>query len=432
MLPGCRQFRIRPRRRHLLGLLAIVLGPPLAWAALVGVCPTEWARRRVEARLEAATGLPARVGALRLGALGGVRLESVALGRPNADDGDPALRVASARVDLSLARLAWGDLEASELRVEGADLRVIRDAEGRLNLADLLAPRPDRPTAVAAGGDSSDDGPDLAVRLSRSRVVVIDQVSGTRLVLEKAEALGVWSPTAGRAELSELRGQLNGGTLELAAAIEPGCGPARPLAFEGQLRLRGVRLGSGLAAPLGYLLPIAAGGRSNSLEGRLDLDLALRGRGESADELVASLAGCGEAIVDPIRLDGSALLAELAGVLPMPGSSRIGAARSRFVVGGGGVSTESLRLAVGRVPIELAGRTGFDGTLDYRLRGEALTAQLPDEARRLLEGLPIGADDLVGLHLVGTLDQPRLEGGPAGGEEGLRELGRRLRDRLLR
>src|SRR5215213_11268567 len=135
--------RVRVRRKWLVPL-ALLLLPPLFWGLLLAITPTEWARSRIVARLSAATGRPIHLGALNIGPLGGVRLADLAIGAPGADS-DPWLKVASARINVSVLQLLAGQVEPSEIDVRGLVLRVLRRADGSLELADLLHPEPAGP-----------------------------------------------------------------------------------------------------------------------------------------------------------------------------------------------------------------------------------------------------------------------------------------------
>ena len=59
----------RPRLRGRWPWLGLLLVPALAWAVVLALVPTEWARARLVDRLAAATGRSVRIGALRLGCL---------------------------------------------------------------------------------------------------------------------------------------------------------------------------------------------------------------------------------------------------------------------------------------------------------------------------------------------------------------------------
>jgi AsmA protein len=146
--------------------------------------------------------------------------------------------------------------------------------------------------------------------------------------------------------------------------------------------------------------------------------------------------------IAPIQLDGSPLVADLAELLELPPRDRIGSVRSEFTVGKGRIATDRLSINVGPVPILLAGWTDFDGHIDYQVNQNAVVRKLPQKARSLLADLQLDLDQLVALRVQGTLENltVRVEGTPgdqdpsrqADDRKRLRELGRRLRDRILK
>jgi AsmA protein len=426
-------LRFRPRFCLPLGLLVL---PPLFWTLVIAVLPTGWARARVVARMEEATGRPVALKKLRVGWLGGLHLGGVSVDAPGAGS-DPWLSIGDAAIDVSLAQLLFGQVDPTDLRIDGLTLRVLRRGDGSFELADSTpatapasAPRP----ASDAGGGSS--GPSaLRFQVVNGRITVVDQATGTKVNLTGVEGRGTWEGR--RVTLQEVRGTLNGGTFALAAQLDR-TGPGA--AYEGQFQADRVALGPGMGV-LGYLVPVLAGNPSG-LEGRLDLNVYVRGVGTGRDGLRRALVGRGMVALDPVRLDGSPLVAELAEAVGTPARGRVGSVRSQFTIRGGRVSSDDLTLDLGSLPLVLSGWTDFDGRLDYRLRAERLSERLPDAARDLLSGLNLDPRAVTALEVRGTLDRlavtvdgrplRQVVGGPGAREQKLRELSRRLRDRVLR
>lgn len=418
----------RPRIIRLV-LAALVL-PPMLWGAALMVVPTDWAKSRIVSALQGAVGQPVKLGSVSLGAWGGVSLGDLQIGRPDATDG-PWLSVAALTVDLNLTQLAAGALTPSDVQVRGLDLRVLRRADGTLEVGDLLAggdaPEKRTQTADAPAPESA------ATRflLENAHVVVIDEPTGTRLEFDGVTARGSRRP--GRVELEEMSGGLNGGHFALAAQYDT---TAAEPSFEGHLLAKAVRLDGRMRA-LAYLAPIL-GDRSASVDGQLDLDLFLRGGGPDGEDLAKSLIGQGRLTLDPVSLDGSPLLAELAMLKALPSHAKVGSVDTKFAIKDGRVTSPELLIRVADVPLKLAGWTDFDGRLDYRLETEALTRRLPGEAREMLRDLPIKLDDLAAIRVTGTLDRLEVSmdgrGLPARAEQRdrLRQFGRELRGRLLR
>lgn len=431
----------RPRvRLRWLVPLAFLLLPPLFWTLVLAITPTEWARTRIVARLRAATGRSIQLGSLKIGALGGVNLADLEIGAPGSDR-DPWLRVASARINVSVLQLLAGQLDPSEIEIRGLKLRVLRRKDGSLELSDLLR---SGPTNDPHGGADCDcPGPSaLEVWLRDAEVTVIDEPSRTRLELTQVEGRATWQ---GRlTSIPVLHGTLNGGPFTLAASLDRT--GADPL-FEGRFRAEGINLNDGTNA-LVYLIPVLSGTVDDgSVNGRLDANLYLRGQGATRDALRRSLVGQGAVTLDPVALDGSRFLAEVDHLVDLPDGVDVGTVKSDFTIKSGHVTTDNLTLNVAGVPIVLAGWTDFDGNIDYRVRTDRLTQHLPDKAREFLADLALEPKELAALRILGTLSVMRVsvEGAaaksllgrdevsvPLDDRHELRNLGRRFRERILR
>jgi uncharacterized protein involved in outer membrane biogenesis len=429
--------RPRVRLRRLVPL-AFVLLPPLFWTLVLTITPTEWARTRIVAQLSKASGRPIRLAHLRIGVLGGVELANLEIGAPGGG-ADPWLKAASARINVSVLQLLAGQVQPSEIRVNGLTLRVLRRSDGTLELADLLRAGP----AEADDANSGSCEPaGLELWLSDGRVTIIDEPSETRLELAGVE--GHATLQGRQASLHALRGTLNGGPFELAASIDRT--HAEP-SFEGKFHAHRVAVNEG-SNLLPYLVPVLSGtSEADSADARLALSVYVRGQGKSREALRRSLVGQGSIGLDPVVLEGSRLLTEVDHLIDLPSQVLAGSVKSDFVIKNGRVSTENLTLNIGDLPIVLAGWTDFDGVLDYRVRPEALTSRLPGKAREFLSDLSIDLNDISALHVTGTLDamQVSFDEGAAelAGRRGdpgrrgddrvkLRNIGRRLKDRLLR
>src|SRR4051794_19064926 len=97
--------RPRPRRRFRRRLLVLCLAAlPALWALILVLIPTDWARARLVERLRAATGQPVRLGALRLGFFGGLKLRDLEIGE-SAARSSPWLHATELRLNLSLLQV---------------------------------------------------------------------------------------------------------------------------------------------------------------------------------------------------------------------------------------------------------------------------------------------------------------------------------------
>lgn len=435
-----------PLSRRCVGLL---LAPFALWTLVILLVPTEWARSRFAERLSAATNQTVELEGLTVGFLGGVRLQKLSFADPAAGS-EPWLRVHRLKLNLSLAHVLFGQCEPSKVVAEGVLLTLHRRADGSFQLGNLLASRPSSPSMPA--GQSASSAADtmsssagstccaMDFRVHNGQLKLIDEPSDTALTVESIEARGTWD--SGRATIQEFRSILNGGDLRLVGQLDRS---SRPPRYEGQVRAVGVELTDDMGV-LCYVAPVLASSAGRT-GGKLDLALYLRGQGLSRAELNRSLVGRGAVSIDPIEFEGADAVTELFKLLELPSKNRVGSLRSQFVVGDGKVSSDDLTLTLSQVPIVLSGSTDFQGRIDYQVRQEGLTRHLSSEARDLLADLPVDLDNLLALGIQGTLAHPTitLDGLPLGqkGAQGgpprladerarMRELGRRLRQRLLR
>jgi AsmA protein len=421
--------------------LSILLLPPLSWALLLTVAPTDWARQRVVAKLSLASGRSVRVATLRLGVFGGIYLTGLEIGAPGASD-DPWLKVAEAHINVSPLQMFCGKVEPTETDVRGVVLRIRRRADGSLELADLI--RGSDASTPAADSESCPLSR-FALRIRDARVDVIDTPTRTRLAFTDVEGRATW--VGRRATIQEMRGALSGGTFEVTAQLDRSSSSP---SFEGHIRATDIALNEGMGV-LGYLVPFLSD-RSDHPDGTLGINLYLRGEGTTRDELRRSIVGHGAVSLDPIELEGSRLLDELAPFLELPPQWRVGSAKSDFEIKQGRISSDDLTINITRVPIVLSGWTDFDGRVNYRVRGDGLADRLPGKARELLADLSIEAPQLNSLKVEGAIDSPTItvDGiplnpatcrgeaanapapSPGDDRERLKDLGRRLRDRLIR
>jgi AsmA-like C-terminal region len=413
--------------------LGVLLLPPLAWTLALAIFPTGWARSRVVARLEAVSGRPVTLGSLRIGVLGGITLRDVTVAAP-ANPSDPWLKASQARLDVSLAQLLFGRIDPSELTLDGLTLRVHRRADGTYELADsnAIAPTDADDSTVS----DATEPPSLRFGLTNARISLIDEPTATRMEITEMAGRGVWEDK--RATIDSVQGTLNGGRLELAAQLDRS--GAKP-SYEARLRVEKVELDSGLKL-LAYIAPFGVED-SSGLQGNLDLNVYVRGTGLGRDDLRRTLIGQGTQTLEPVRLDRSPLVAELATALNLSETGQVGSVKSTFAIKGGRITTDDLTVDFARFPWILSGWTDFDGRLDYRLKAEQLvTARLPGGVRELqpeLGGDPNGEGVVA---ITGSLDRASLSidgkslravvGTSEGRENKLRDLTRRMRERVLR
>lgn len=388
---------------------ALILGPPLLWCGILALLPMDWARDKVVAALETRTGQRVRLGAVRLRALGGVRLDDLALAAKGSES-DPWLKVGTLVVDVSARDLIAGTISPTKAHLAGVKLRIRRDSRGRLEFQDLLATDPTAapppiPTTVAPIQDSRE----MTYRLADATVAIVDEVTDTRLDLTDLMGHGTYDGVV--ATLDALTGRLNGGAIEMAAKYDRTGGRTE---LAGQVRAQSVALGVGMKS-LAYALPLLAPATDGtSAQGTLTLDLDAKAQGETSEALARSLAGSGSVMLDGLGLDNSRILAEVAPFLPPGSRGKLGSLKGTFEIAKRRVTTEDTVLEVADVPVNLAGWSDFDGRLAYRVKSEdlnkkvhSLAEKLPGEARQLFDELPVERlDGLANLEVSGTLDRP--------------------------
>lgn len=421
-------------RRWLRRGVWLVASLPVVWGLVLALMPTEWVRARLVSRLSLSTSQEASLGEVRVGPLGGLHLRALTISEPGHEH-QPWLEVDHVVVMPRLGRLLAGQLEVQTVQASGVTLRAERRLGGKYPFASLFeedaTKSPDQGADQERWEHQYDPSDVVAFELRDLKATVVDEPTGTRLSFTEVAGRGMWRPD--HATLQNMQGELNGGQFELEAEMERAAmGPT----FEVQLKARGVAIGGGMNL-LSYVVPILSKSRGD-LQGKMDLNLYLRGEGDSLAALRESVVGQGAIVLDPIELRDSTLVTELSQVLKMPDRVRIGTVRSDFGVVKGRIISNEMVVDAGGVPFVLSGCTDFQGNIDYRVRSQAVN----DALAPYLSSLPIGINDVVELRIKGTRDQMSATvegiplrdemGRPLSDKERIREIGRVLRDRLLR
>ena len=199
--------------------LGVVLLPPAFWLAALTLIPTDCARRSVVARLEAMSGRRVTLEKVRVGLCGGVDLENLTIGALSSSSADdPWLKVADAAIDVSFFQLLFGTVEPTDVTLHGLELRLLRETDGQLELADLLRIKPDAPTSDSSGRGSHARATNVRIRVVGARVEVADKSTDNRLIVANLE--GVAGCRGQVVHISDLRGTCNGGSVRLAAQLD--------------------------------------------------------------------------------------------------------------------------------------------------------------------------------------------------------------------
>jgi AsmA-like C-terminal region len=418
------------RRWHWFALLLV---PFLAWGLVLAVVPTGWARGRLVDRLAKATGRSVKIGSLRLGVLGDLRIIDLAIAEPSTPS-DPWLEVGEAKIDVHLGQVLTGQCEPREVEAEGVTLRIWRKKDGTPEVGGLLTDASALPRgksrAIPVEAPAC-----IAFKVSGANIRVIDDSSGNRADFSDVKAKG----TSGRrfVAIEEMSGKVNGGTFAMAAKLDRD--PLGPR-FEAEFKAVGVEIDRGMPV-LGFFVPVVAGA-TDGLGGKLDLLLALKGQGATRPEIRRSLRGHGSVSLDPIDLEGSKFLAQLNVLGDWPRESRIASVTTDFQVGRGRITTEDLTIRASRFPFVLGGWTDFDGRFEYVAKVDRIAAKLPKEAKGWMSDLKVNFDQLAGLRMRGSIDQIEVtvHGHPLTGDPDrpdgerarFRDTARRIRDRFFR
>jgi uncharacterized protein involved in outer membrane biogenesis len=417
--------------------LAVLLSPLLLWVLIVMVAPTSWARAHVVSALERSSGRAVHLDDLGVCLGGGIELTNLKIGAPQSI-GDPWLQAKKIQIDVSLIQLLFGKFEPTYLEIEEATLRVLRRKDGSLELADLVRPSAER--SSTSSKDEKSCGPhNLTAKVRGTRILLLDEPTQTRLQFEEVEGDGVWKGEG--VLLSTLNGKLNDGPFQFTAHLARQGGEP---SFEGQIRAKDVALDQGMSV-LRYVVPVLAGA-TGRMQGRLGMDVYLRGRGKSRETLGRSLVGHGNVSLDPVELDGSPLMAEIGRVANLPAQGKVGSIRSDFVVKDGRVNSDRLTITAGRVPLVAGGWTNFDGQIDYLIKLEGVSDRMSEKARKFINGLDLDFESLTSVRLSGSVDRVNIKLNAAGGDvrstldqiipredqDRLKVLGRKLREKVLR
>ncbi len=401
----------RPGKKAL-GLIATaVLALPGLWLLILVFLPMDWARTLLIASIKDSTQQDVRIAKVRLRPFGGIAVSGLEIAAP-ATSQDPWLKALSLIVDLRAGDLLRGRISPTDCRISGLSLRVRRDETGRLEFEDLLKPK----RLKDSGSPSSETGAtpaEISFQVENATILVDDQATDTRLEFTEVVALGTDDGVV--SNLSEMTGQLNGGSFTITGHSER----SKETTIEGQIRSRDIALGVGTKA-ISYFVPIIAGSpQGPHANGTLTFELDLRTQGQTSASLVNALTGRGSVAVDGLTIDDSQVMAEVSKLLPIPTQNKLGSLRGDFQIANRRVTTTNTVLRIAEVPISLTGWSDLDGNLEYLMRCEKLgktvsnlARKLPPEARELLSELPV--DDLgilTNVRISGTLDRLIVEPG---------------------
>ena len=226
----------------------------------------------------------------------------------------PGSRPRDLELDVSLLDSSAAISSPDPWKSTESTLRVLRRADGTLELADLDPARDEaaQPRQLAIAMPRR-----LIVQIRGGTLTLIDEPSQTRLHMQNVEGEG--DPRRpNESVIQQLRGMLNGGPFQFVGELDRTGDEPR---FEGRFQAEDVVLDDGMSV-LRYAVPVLAG-TSLNLKGHLDTDLYLQGRGATWRRMSQSLAGHGVIAINPIDLDGAPLVAELSKIAELSRQGRV-------------------------------------------------------------------------------------------------------------
>ena len=250
---------IRRLRWYVWLLIGVIPILPLLWVVVVVVAPTGWAKAKLVAILESKSGRRVGLESVSVRFLGGIRLTNLEIGSPY-DTGDPWLKAAEVRMDIGPLQILQGRIHPSHVDVDGIELRVLRRADGTVELADLIRPVP-APDLLNSGRPQPSRH--IAVQVHHANVIVLDQPTQTQLHLQDIEGEGY--SEGPRAVVDHLRGTLNDGPFRFAAQLDR---TASAMSLKTQFRADDVKVNEGMKI-LRYVVPVLAGAPPPSRAGSM-------------------------------------------------------------------------------------------------------------------------------------------------------------------
>ena len=391
----------RPRLRCKWFWLTVLGVPSLVWVTIVLATPTGWARSRLTARIEAATGRVVRIGSVRLGFLGDLKIVDLNLAEPS-DPANPWLRVGETAINVNPLRVLMGRCcEPTHVALDQARVRVWRRADGQFEFGDLARlPHPTGAQVPAAPG-STDLIPSIVLSVTNSMVQVVDDSNDVRLRIVNVDAEASYQPES--IQLKKLVGQVNGGSFRLAVRLKR---DQQAPEFSAEVEATKIRLDPGLKL-VETFVPLVARAEG-SVGGRLNVHLALQGRGATSPLIRQTLTGHGSVLLDPVDLDGSRILAALRELWASGrNENHVGAVSSNFTDrqgagddrGSDAPSRQACRSSSPAGPTSMAASTTRLGLIEWWRAS-------PAKARALLGDLQVNFGELAGLRISGPRTRP--------------------------
>ena len=418
-------------------LIIVVLLGAGVWFGVPALLGTDFAREKIQTAMADGTGREVALGDISFSWTTGLTVSEVTVNQKEGDFADegPLFKLRRLSLDLGWKQILDKKIEVSDLTIDGPSIVIIRDKKGRFNFDDLIEKTADEP---AREPEPSGKAPPVTVHLTISDgdVIFIDQRAGTRVEMKDIDAKVEWK----EGQLVINTGfDLNGGAVSLTANADLS---KKPSPFEVKEFVIDGSTFSGNLAHLASFIPLM-GDKPQNASGTLGFRIeGLKADGLDMASLQRSLTGAGG-----FSLEGGAMVSgpitQLYSAFRAIGASDLGALAgggggqalkfdllgSTFSIHDGRIFTNDFSVKAAGMELEIAGSTGFDGTLDYKMHAVGL-----DEILAKNKNLQkyLGDSGSIPFGFTGSLSSPKIsvdaEGALKGAAERLIEdqLGDRL------
>ncbi|MDT8368716.1 MAG: AsmA-like C-terminal region-containing protein [Longimicrobiales bacterium] len=256
--------------------------------------------------------------------------------------------------------------------------------------------------------------------------------------LQMADARGTLRVADQRVTLENLDFTTLGGRIGMTGFYETS-DPERPtFNFAMTMDSLDIGLASSASPTLRAVAPVARYAQG-LFSARMELDGAL---GSDMTPLLNALAGAGSFETSSIRVEGFPAFEKLSETLSLPllSSPTMTAIRSAVEIRDGRVHLSPFQVGVGGVEMTVSGSNGLDQTLDYNLGLSLPSTGIGDAAGQALQGLADRAGGLglptsglvrLGVNVQGSVEDPTLNVGLAGGAPSAGEGARQAVDQAV-
>ncbi len=417
-------------------IIIVLLGAGV-WFGVPALLGTDFAREKIQTAMADGSGREVALGDISFSWTSGLTVSEVTVNQKTGDFSEegPLFRLRELSLDLGWKQILDQKIEVSDLTINGPSIVIVRDRTGRFNFDDLIEKTADETAPAPKTGGKA---PPVTVHLTISdgKVLFIDQKAGTRVEMKDIDAKVEWKE--GQLVIdTEL--DLNGGAVKLTANADLS---KKPSPFEVQEFVIDGSTFSGNLAHLASFIPLM-GDKPQDASGTLGFRIeGLKADGLDMASLQRSLTGAGD-----FSLKGGAMLS--GPITQLYSAFRAIGARDLGALGGGGdnqaltfdllgstfsihdgrIFTDDFALEGAGMELKIAGSTGLDGTLDYKMYAAGL-----DEILAKNKNLKkyLGDSGSIPFGFTGSLSSPKISVDVEGALKGAAEhlIDEQLGDRV--